>query len=171
LLATARANHLGLRMMFWWSEDRVAAAELSLVAKQQLAARLRAASADKTGDIASLGYFFPGIHYLFIDSPPAMQEAGWVRNNRCTGRQIVLDPREPADDLTQPFRLLHHPPLAIWVHPADTDFAAHLYESPAPPGCVPVMLDKKVQFAFEQVNITRSGIPLGDGYAATDFYI
>jgi hypothetical protein len=165
VLAVNRANFLGVRMVFWWCKDRVKNAALPPKDKELLAARLRAANASNTEDIASLGYFFPGIHYLFIDNNPALQEAGWVRNNRCTGRRLVLHPSEPADNLTLPYRLLEHPPLGIFVEPAGVDLQMQLFPN-APPGCVPVLLKPEVTFSFDGVTIQRSGIPLGDGYTS-----
>ncbi len=70
-----------------------------------------------TGDIPGISCFFPGCHYIFPDTNADNIHNRQVKNQTAQGRKIVLDPREPPDDLSKPYRMLSYPPLAIFVQP------------------------------------------------------
>jgi hypothetical protein len=177
-LATQRANHLGHRMVFWWSRDSLGGAPMS----QKLRRELQGLPATDAQDMGALNYFFPGIHYLFASTENDQLEVNWTKNTRCLGRKITLDPPEPDDDLTKPYRLLQHLPLAVYVEPSGADLQGLRCGPHAPPACVPVT-PRKVTFKHalpqqrgapgrqKHVQVARTGLLLGDGYAVTDFYI
>ncbi len=154
-----------------------------------LNAAVAEAPGKKTGGIEAWCYFFEGIDYVFIDSE--RPEIGRAKNCWCTGVKIVLDPNEPVDDPTRPYRLLSFPPRAVIVRPHDMDVGTTCCddEGLVPPGCIPVMkvnlrtgidLPLPIPYTIDtpsgpvvltSVHIKRSGIPLGDGYAVTDYFV
>lgn len=124
-----------------------------------------------------------GALYVFTDK--IATGAGAVVNATAVGRAIDLDPREPPDDLSQPYRVLRYPPMTVWVEPT---------ESPVPLGdtcgqlgprdCMPVRLQTAggtVKFPkdarptindiqYDMWRGKREGFPLGDGFCVTDYY-
>jgi hypothetical protein len=126
-----------------------------------------------------------GAHYVFLDKGAV--GAGCVRNATCVGRRIDLDEREPADDLSCPYRVLRYPPIAVWVEPKEAP--APLGGTCAPFGgpvdCLPVVpRDVRVSAKFgkgERPKVhgrevgTWSGfrmtVPLGHGFAVTDYAV
>lgn len=100
------------RLYIWKSIDRVDHTSL-----QALAAKL---NAEDTCNVGGYNYFFPGMDYLFANNEAP--QLGYMKNARCKGESIVLDPREPDDDLQHPFRFLRYLPLAVCVHPSESPF-------------------------------------------------
>lgn len=133
----------------------------------------------KVDDIPAINYFFEGIEYVLTDNKAAA--AHFVRNNHCIGVAMVLADDEPDDDLSQPYRLLRKPPRAMYVKPAGTDLGDIIGHG-VPPGCVPITpksakIKIKLPHALEldgqmvdAVDIHRTGLPLGNGYAVTDYF-
>lgn len=122
-----------------------------------------------------------GALYVFTKNIAA--GVGAVTNATCVGRAIDLDPREPDDDLAQPYRVLKYPPLAVWVEPLEAPVALGDACGPrAPRNCMPITLDRaKAACVFnpslmdDDVEVTkwrghRHAFPLGDGYCVTDYY-
>jgi hypothetical protein len=171
VLATHRANQQGQRMVFWWSRDTVQGVP---VRGAKLRAELQGLPATSTEDMGALNYFFPGMHYLFASTEQDQLEVNWTKNTRCVGRKIILHPDELDDDLSQPYRVLQHLPLAVYVEPAGCDLQGLQCGPHAPPNCVPVT-PRKVTFKHAwgkgSVKVERTGLLLGDAYAVTDFYI
>lgn len=112
--------------------------------------------------------------------------AGAVVNATAVGRAIDLDPREPPDNLDRPYRVLHYPPLAVWVEPVESPVPlGNACGEAAPPNCMPVTLVKSasaevtlpkgVTFEINGSSTNkwtgkRVGFPLGDGFCVTDYY-
>jgi hypothetical protein len=111
--------------------------------------------------------------------------AGAVKNATAIGRAIVLDPREPPDDLSQPFWVLRYPPITVWVEPVEAPVPLGQTCGPtAPPNCMPLRLVRKAAGKTQQFSQPvhvggvehrgwrghREAFPLGDGFAVTDFY-
>lgn len=124
-----------------------------------------------------------GCEYVFIDN--VAPGAGRVRNAGCVGRRIDLDPREPEDDITQPFRILRYPPLCVWVQPLETPAPLGTACGPlGPPDCIPITPatatatvdlpagDRPTvnNIHYHRVACTRTTFPLGDAYCVTDYY-
>lgn len=129
-------------------------------------------TSDHTDGVGATGYFFPGARYVFTQSicPPLR----FVNNNGCTAVSIVLDRLEDPDDGKPPCRQLKYPPRAIFVRPDGA--ASGAMDIGGPPGCVPILpitsakIKPLVPKGTKAVTITRTGLPLGDGYAVTDYY-
>jgi hypothetical protein len=65
---------------------------------------------EKTGKIARYESFFESMEYLFTDN--RYTDLLQVNNNCAIARKIVLDPREPPDDLSKACRVLK--PTCLW---------------------------------------------------------
>jgi hypothetical protein len=198
-LALLVARRLGVRPIFWRSEDSLISfttaaggkAQHNWVQKQMsLSPQMRKAIANlpasACGGLGSVNLFFPGIEYIAADS--IAPHAGRSKNNRCIGRKLVPDPKEPPFDPTSAVIWLKHTPSAIIVEPEDSrigDVCRDLY-SEVPAGCIPVRATTNRQNTcvalpsameipgtkLEATTITfkRTGIPLDDGYCVTDYY-
>ena len=70
---------------------------------------------NKMGQMAYWQFFFDGLEYVFNSNDYV--NVGYVKNNMCTAKGIVLHRDEPEDDLTKPYRLLKHLPEALLVKP------------------------------------------------------
>ena len=145
--------------------------------------------AKKTGGMEGWCYFFEGIDYVFIDSD--CPEIGRAKNCWCTGVKIVLDDQEPEDDHTRPYRLLSFPPKAFIVRPHDLDVGDTCCDDDGlvPRGCIAVKATTTTKpinltlpspytittptgpVTLQSLQIKRTGIPLGDGYAVTDYFV
>ncbi|MFN7883509.1 MAG: hypothetical protein ACK5PF_10930, partial [bacterium] len=67
---------------------------------------------EKTGGIPTVGYFYVGMEYKFLDSNYPM--VGRMTNNSGIGRQLILDEREClADTNGKPYVILKYLPRAI----------------------------------------------------------
>lgn len=101
-----------------------------------------------------------------------------VKNNFCTGEQLILHPAEPDDDLSLPYRTLRFPPLAILVRPEHSNIKEQM--SGIKPGCIPI-LPKSKTFSVtlpdaptdgpQTYSVKRTSHPVGDGYAVTDYFV
>ena len=80
--------------------------------------------------------FCPGMRYIFSENP--FPELCYVTNFSCTGVKLILDELEDPDDLTQPRRILKHPPVAICVKPDGTSIGNLFKDLGVPEGCIPV---------------------------------
>lgn len=65
----------------------------------------------------SIQYFFPGIPYRFLRNLHPV--IGCFNNGSCIGDSLVLDDREPDDDMTGDFRVLKYQPKALIVRLPD----------------------------------------------------
>lgn len=180
-----QANYCEKRMVFWMSTD----SEPTSVPPELLSMYyelLLTIPAAKTQKMNKLNYYFEGIHYVFTENEIPHRHVNHVNNNRCIGRGMVLDPREPPDNLLLPCRRLLFQPLAVYVEPVGTNLG-DLCGDQCPPGCVPVPLGKTFPFKLEIPipgqfdaktkkqkthcsTVSRSGIPLGDAYCVTDYF-
>ena len=139
---------------------------------------------NKTSNVPSVQYFFPGIKYKFIDNDAP--HVGWRTNDTCTGVSIVLHPSEPPDNGFGNVRMLRYPPLAVIVRPDSPIPEGMAGEGVLPVGCIPVM-SKAVHFSLKfpdarmlfrddtdevgyEVRVKRVCIPLDHAMAVTDFY-
>ena len=133
MLAMNHAQQLQQRLILWRCLDTgekgrpLSSAVHNMLAKQQ---------AEKTGDIPTYMAFFPGISYVFEDSK--YPDLCWVNNLRCEGVKLLLDPDEPPDDLTKPYRMLTKPPICICVRPDGTTIGKVFPTSDIPMNCLPV---------------------------------
>lgn len=96
-------------------------------------------SLNNTGDMPTYMAFFPGINYVFVNNP----DLCWVNNLCCTGAKLLLDPKEPDDDLSQPYRLLKHHPIAVCVQPEGTSLGKLFPGTDIQNNCVPVWKQTK----------------------------
>jgi hypothetical protein len=62
--------------------------------------------ANKTGDMSTYQFFFEGIETSFLYVKKPSIATGQIHNNTCIGVALHLDPREPDDDPSKPFRVL-----------------------------------------------------------------
>ena len=85
--------------------------------------------------------FFPGIHYVFVNN--MFPDQCWVNNLCCTGRKLLLDPKEPEDDLSKPYRTLTYHPVAVCVQPEGTNLGKLFDDSAIPKDCLPVWRQTK----------------------------
>ena len=192
LLAKHHANNLGQRIIYWKSPDfheakeKVCAGTSSSVKRRisrEVLNVVESVSTKDKGNISNMGVYFEGISYLFPNNDNKNIHNRHITNNTCIGRKIVLDPREPQDDLSRPFRMLHYPPLAIYVQPEGPpigDVCGGIAD--CPPNCIPIPR-KTVNFTvswkgllpyFEDgeekgsaLSVRRTGIPLAMSYAVT----
>jgi len=82
-------------------------------------------------------YFYPGIPYRFISSEyPSL---GWFKNGMCYGTSLILDHREPKDDLQNNFRVLRFPPLVTYVKIPHRNLG-NLCGETIPVDCIPVVM-------------------------------
>ena len=126
-----------------------------------------------------------GARYVFTHN--IATGIGAVRNAACVGRAIELHPDEPADDPAEPFHLLRHAPIAVWVEPLEAPAPlGDACGAAGPPNCIPMVLeharsDKAIKLPdgdqpvvhgerVTAVHCTRHGFQLGDGFAVTDYY-
>lgn len=120
---------------------------------------------------------------LFVFTKNMSQGVGAVTNALCVGRRIDLDPREPEDDLSRPYRVLRYPPLAVWVEPMESPVPVGNGCGPmGPPNCIPIVLERQKGKCIFKTQVFVDGIweaswdghrtafPLGDGYCVTDYY-
>jgi len=140
----------------------------------------------KGGDgkvMQAIQFFYVGCEYCFLDN--AHPSIGWVNNNTCTAHSIVLDPREPEDDLARPVRYLRYMPLAINVVP-DGPPLGQIAGADFPTNTIPVTPTHTSAFTITlpeymplykdshnegtSVSVIRRGIPLDTSIAVTDFY-
>ena len=138
-LAMNHAQQLGQRVIIWRCRDTehkshrlISKAVLNLLDQQP---------PDKTGDMPTYMAFFPGINYVFVDS--VFPDLCWVTNLCCTGVKLLLDPNEPEDDLSKPYRLLKHHPVAVCVQPEGTSLGKLFPGTDIPENCIPVWRRKK----------------------------
>lgn len=177
-LVTRRAVAAKKRLYMWRSVDTMTD---GAIIPSTLLAFLEKKAITAGGAFPAKNYFFDGIQYLFKDNDA--KRAGRVRNNTCTGRAIILDPREIEDDMTKPIRVLQFPPLAICVEPENFKLG-QLCELPVPENCIVVGQKRtsaircKLPHEFhvspgktiKSFTFTRLGIPLDGGYAVTDYF-
>lgn len=101
-----------------------------------------------------------------------------MKNNFCTGEQLILDPKEPPDDLSTPFRALRYPPIAIIVRPEHSNIHEHAVGFNS--GCIPILpRTKTFSVTLPEVpvegpqtyTVKRTSHTVGDGYAVTDYFV
>jgi len=183
-LASRHAQRLGVRPIAWRAVDTVTSVGLSAEERKTVLRASKLLPAKKSADVGASHVFFEGCMYVFIDNnAPTL---GWAKNAACIGQGVLLHPDEPADPRDGPVWWLAKPPLAVFVRPLDQTVspAAHevlsaqyptLPQGIAVPSC-------NVSFATTfacvrdgtpadiKVTIKRHSVPLGDGYAVTDYY-
>jgi hypothetical protein len=136
-LAKNHARITNKRLFLWRSVD-VEAGTQRLLSKAVLST-LDRQQPENTADMPTYMAFFDGCYYVFEDSK--FPDLCWVNNLCCVGKKICLDPREPPDDMSQPYRLLHYPPVSICVRPDGTTLGKLLDN--VPEHCLPVSRRKK----------------------------
>jgi hypothetical protein len=117
------------------------------------------------------------------------QVVGRANNNGCVGKKIYVDPREPEEkDPTSAIRYLKYMPSMVMVQPNNAPKPWPLKATATAPdgwlGIVPKKLSSTHDFGkgagrvkltvngVEQpsVTITRTQLPLAEGYVVTDYY-
>ena len=176
------------RIVLWRSHDVMTTLDgyqAPLRDHPQLNEALADMPAKKTKDIEGWCYFFEGIEYVFIDSNTP--EVGRARNSWATGVKLVVDENEGEDDLSRPYRVLKYPPI---VRPHDVQVGTDCCDADGlvPEGCIPIQAITTETFevplpepttihtpdgpkTITTVKVRRRGIPLGDGYAVTDYFV
>ena len=182
-LCAHHAQKLNKRMLSWRSIDT--GARFRQLSPAVLAA-LENLPSNKTGDMPTMQYFFPGILYACTETLPGRTALRLVKNNTCVGVRLLLHPAEGPDPGTGPCWQLKHHPMAIYVRPEGLPnlpicSSDHLI------GCVPLLpkpTTKPIMLIFPQpqlvhassatlaykVNVHRRGFPLNIAYAVTDFF-
>ncbi len=180
-LVMLQARHQQKRLIVWRSQDTVDNQPGLVSLTPELENSLLAVPANKTGEICAVNYFFEGMEYVFVDSQHPV--VGRMKNNTCVGVRLILHPNEPEDDLSKPYRALKYLPLAVYVKPTmENGPAFNLFDDPVLEGCIPVK-PSVAMFTFTlpgpmqvgghtitSLRIRRVGLPLGEGYAVTDYY-
>lgn len=94
-------------------------------------------------------YFYPGIPYRFIKSLHPV--IGCFNNGSCIGENLVLDSREPDDDMTGAFRVLKYQPKALIVRLLDRKLGK-LFGDGIPEDCVPLFpsTTKTIEFTLDR---------------------
>jgi hypothetical protein len=111
--------------------------------------------------------------------------AGAVTNAMCVGRRIDVHRDEPSDDLSQPYRVLEYPPLAVWVQPTEAPTPlGDACGSYGPRDCIPMRPHayKILDVKFPNGDVPKVGgepvrewtgythrMRLCDGFAVTDY--
>ena len=180
-LLMMRASHLQQRLYMWRSED----SNFDSPSEKEVASEfLPTIPCEKTGKIPTYGFFFVGMEYVF--SSTTNPQVHWVNNNKAVAHGIILDPREPPDDLTKPIRQLRYPPIAIIAKPSGPAMG-RLYENPCiPEGCIlvaPTTFGSKITIklptptlaqthgqTITKVSFKRKGFPLSPAYCVTDYW-
>lgn len=150
---------------------------------------------EQTEKIPGVQFYFPGCRYLFIDNHAP--ELGYVNNGECIGRGILLNSGE--EDVGEgDVWFLRRPPIALYVEPAEATVTTAAWRSlraempTLPDRCVPVMATWTSEFSvvfpdkkapdeanqeeqpclgpFGTWDLVKYGVPIGEGYAVTDFY-
>ena len=95
-----------------------------------------------------------------------------MTNATVTGTALIMDPREPPHDMTNPHIHLHFPPAAICVR---TDIDVHQLHPDLPLNTIPIDRTTSSPFVITSGNttikVTRTGIPILPAYAVTDYYM
>lgn len=112
------------------------------------------------------------MEYTYIDNDAP--HLARVKNARCEAVHFYLHPNEPADDLSQPVRILRYPPISVVVRSLDMPaYAATLPIFPM----LPITRTFKVALprhlhtnTATSIKVQRRALPLGDAYAITDFF-
>jgi len=129
--------------------------------------------------------FYTGIPYRFISSEyPSL---GWFKNGMCYGTSLILDHREPKDDLKNDFRVLHYPPLATYVKIPHRNLG-DLCGDTIPIDCIPVVIKSSkpktftLPYAYKlfkgdknktmgnKITVIRRGMPLDCVLTFTDYF-
>lgn len=99
-------------------------------------------------------------------------QLGRARTMFCSGRGVLLDPREPPDTGEGSVWQLQHLPLGIFVQPANRTELVLI--TPKTTGVAHLDLPQPVEVrgkTLNHINVRRRGIPLREGYVVTDFFI
>lgn len=177
-LVTARAAVLNKRLYIWRSQDSAIDGSMLPASFEAL---LETVPASNLGDVPTVGYYFSGIEYTFVNNEST--DAGYARNNICVGRSIFLDTREPVDDLTKPYRTLKYQPLGICVEP-NLVKVGDLCGGDVPKNCIVVLPERRSSLScvlpaeiklpcgrvVKKIRFNRTGFPLDYGYAITDYF-
>jgi hypothetical protein len=190
-MALLHAAREGVRPAVWHACDLRATADAGYrpVTDPSAVRQLLNVQQDNAGNIMSVGVFFPGCKYVFVDSEAP--GVGRVSSGSAEGVKLLLDRREPPDDGTGPYHRLRYHPIGIVVRPTDRGRAPPVtgeegeYLDTVPPGCVALDLKTakidKLDFPAKQplvidgvarntVSLKRTGFHLALGYAYTDHY-
>lgn len=135
-LALMHAKSINRRVVIWRSHHVYAdKANGGRDIHSSLQPIVETVTSNKTGDhgIPAVGYFFEDCEYIFNDNTHT--HLGRARNNICVGKRLVLDSREPADDLAAPVRVLRFPPLGVYVKPQG-QYVPDFCDDPSLSGCI-----------------------------------
>ncbi|PNH01498.1 hypothetical protein TSOC_012616 [Tetrabaena socialis] len=130
--------------------------------------------------------YFEGAKFVIIHNDGPV--VGACRNNLVTACGLLLDAREPPDDVRQPTWRLNFPPIAVFVKPVDgecdTDILTSLADYSNTHGAFLVtpktvttdQIDLKAtrdlgSGPVNKVKLSRRNIPLGDAYVVTDHFV
>uniref|UniRef100_A0A7S0X1T4 ubiquitinyl hydrolase 1 n=1 Tax=Chlamydomonas leiostraca TaxID=1034604 RepID=A0A7S0X1T4_9CHLO len=165
-LVIKRASFLHKRLAAFRSVDTFARGDLP-PAVRALSALL---NPEVTDGLPAQMFYFDGIRYSIIDSD--LPQLRRVRTNLCTGRALLLDPREPDDSGTADIWELRYLPLGVFVQP--DGFDELILITPKATQLAHVALPQPVQLGGQvvhELNLRRRGIPLREGYVVTDFFV
>lgn len=111
-------------------------------------------------------------HYIHHIDSSTRTQLGRSRTVFCTGRCLLLDPREPPDTGKDEVRKLKYVPLGIYVQPAG--HTQCVLVEPKSAAVTDLVLPDPITLNGETVkrlHLRRRGIPLREGYVVTDFFI
>jgi hypothetical protein len=181
-LSASRAIQQRKRLAVWYSDDSLDG--VSAKSLPWLQTVLTDPTQDAEKGVEAMGMFFKGCEYLFIDNDA--QAVGRVNNNLCIGEELCIDPREPPDDPTKPYRLLRYMPKGMYVRPHKTNLTgAAAIGHGTPPGCIPLLPDCTATRSFRlpeyrtlregtspvnNVKVKRKGFPVRLAAAVTDYW-
>jgi hypothetical protein len=152
---------------------------------EPLATDLQTLPASKTNGLNGTTWFYPGCPCTFLDN--AEPGVGRTKNSFGYMQRLVLDPREPApDDPASATRWLKYVPLAVQVSIPQPSGSASVVPVAATSVTCSVHLPHEVKLPDGSTFITRASktkdqpaqllkfrrlqVPLGDGFAVTDFF-
>ena len=170
-----KARLAGQQLYVWRSID-TSLTETPLT--QQIQRGLENISSDKTERIPTIGYFYTGMVYRFLDSDYPM--VGRVTNTTCIARQIVLDSKESLDNTSEkPYVILKYPPRAIMVEPSSPIADQIPPLDGVPSKCIPITrttvrlkldVPKSSGVVVKNVVIKRTGLSIEASEVNTDYY-
>ena len=178
--------HQQRKRLVVWNADHVQVRQRGAnppapLTRAEQAAAMRAKDADFQHTTADTWYF-QGARYILLDTITA--DAGAHHNNQVEACGLLVDPREPPDNGHGPYWRLQFLPTAVLVRPIDGhsprailnglgDLDSHGGAFAVQPraSSEATILLPALTTGTAHKQLKRINVPLGDYYAATDFYV